>query len=55
MQTARPILDLRGKLITTYLAYEIESELALVDAGTTTTSMPRVFIAATMSRLMPKS
>ena len=33
MQTARPILDLRGKLITTYIAYEIASELDLVDVG----------------------
>ena len=33
MRTARPILDLRGKLITTYIAFEVASELDLVGVG----------------------
>ncbi len=33
MQTARPILDLRGKMITTFIAYEIALELESLDVG----------------------
>ncbi len=32
-ETTRTILDLRGKLITTFVAYEVASELDLLEIG----------------------